>query len=507
MEGISQEAITLAGKHKLSKLIVLWDNNNITIDGDISKSCITDQIKRFESAGWSTFECDGHNPIEINNVINLAKNDSCPSLISCKTTIGFGSPSKGGTAGIHGSPLGLEEIALVREIYGWSHPPFEIPKDVKDSWLTIGLKNACHRKDWEKNLTNLSTKKRTLFLESFSDELPLKLRRRASQFKKSIILNHPTIATRKASELALEVINNCCTNTVGGSADLTGSNNTLTPNLGIFSPENPTGRYIHYGIREHGMAAAMNGLALHGGLIPYGGTFLAFTDYARGGMRLSSIMGLRVIYVMTHDSIGLGEDGPTHQPVEHLAMLRATPNMQVFRPADPIETMEAWEIALQSNTCPSTIALSRQNLPTLRTKYTSKNLTKMGAYILSEANGTRRAVLVATGSEVAIAMEAKRMLEDDGIGTRVVSMPCWELFDQQDEKYQRKILPSRNLIIAIEASVSMGWEKWLNFGQKKNKANCFIGMKGFGASAPAKELYNHFGINSQSIFNKVKNNL
>ncbi|MFL2790386.1 MAG: transketolase [Paracoccaceae bacterium] len=507
MEGISQEAITLAGKHKLSKLIVLWDNNNITIDGDISKSCITDQIKRFESAGWSTFECDGHNPIEINNVINLAKNDSCPSLISCKTTIGFGSPSKGGTAGIHGSPLGLEEIALVREIYGWSHPPFEIPKDVKDSWLTIGLKNACHRKDWEKNLTNLSTKKRTLFLESFSDELPLKLRRRASQFKKSIILNHPTIATRKASELALEVINNCCTNTIGGSADLTGSNNTLTPNLGIFSPENPTGRYIHYGIREHGMAAAMNGLALHGGLIPYGGTFLAFTDYARGGMRLSSIMGLRVIYVMTHDSIGLGEDGPTHQPVEHLAMLRATPNMQVFRPADPIETMEAWEIALQSNTCPSTIALSRQNLPTLRTKYTSKNLTKMGAYILSEANGTRRAVLVATGSEVAIAMEAKRMLEDDGIGTRVVSMPCWELFDQQDEKYQRKILPSRNLIIAIEASVSMGWEKWLNFGQKKNKANCFIGMKGFGASAPAKELYNHFGINSQSIFNKVKNNL
>ncbi len=507
MEGISQEAITLAGKHKLSKLIVLWDNNNITIDGDISKSCITDQIKRFESAGWSTFECDGHNPIEINNVINLAKNDSCPSLISCKTTIGFGSPSKGGTAGIHGSPLGLEEIALVREIYGWSHPPFEIPKDIKDSWLTIGLKNACHRKDWEKNLTNLSTKKRTLFLESFSDELPLKLRKRASQFKKSIILNHPTIATRKASELALEVINNCCTNTVGGSADLTGSNNTLTPNLGIFSPENPTGRYIHYGIREHGMAAAMNGLALHGGLIPYGGTFLAFTDYARGGMRLSSIMGLRVIYVMTHDSIGLGEDGPTHQPVEHLAMLRATPNMQVFRPADPIETMEAWEIALQSNTCPSTIALSRQNLPTLRTKYTSKNLTKMGAYILSEANGTRRAVLVATGSEVAIAMEAKRMLEDDGIGTRVVSMPCWELFDQQDEKYQRKILPSRNLIIAIEASVSMGWEKWLNFGQKKNKANCFIGMKGFGASAPAKELYNHFGINSQSIFNKVKNNL
>ena len=251
----------------------------------------------------------------------------------------------------------------------------------------------------------------------------------------------------------------------------------------------------------------MNGLALHGGLIPYGGTFLAFTDYARGGMRLSSIMGIRVIYVMTHDSIGLGEDGPTHQPVEHLAMLRATPNMQVFRPADPIETMEAWEIALQTKDCPSTIALSRQNLPTVRTKYTSKNLTKLGAYVLSDSKGPRRTVLVATGSEVAIAMEAKKMLEDEGIGIRVVSMPCWELFEEQDEKYQRKIFPARILIIAIEASVSMGWEKWLNSGEKKNKANCFIGMKGFGASAPAKELYDHFGINAQSIFDRVKNNL
>ena len=507
MEGISQEAITLAGKHKLSNLIVLWDNNRITIDGDINKSCITDQVKRFQSAGWSTFECDGHNPSEINNTIKLAQNNPLPSFISCKTTIGFGSPNKGGTAGIHGAPLGAEEIAIVREIYGWTNNPFEIPQKIKKSWLAIGSKNAPHRKDWEKRLANLSVKKRKSFLESFSGELPANFQRKVSQFKKSIISNHPTIATRKASELALQVINNCCSNTIGGSADLTGSNNTLTPDLGIFSPENPTGRYVHYGIREHGMAAAMNGLALHGGLIPYGGTFLAFTDYARGGMRLSSIMGIRVIYVMTHDSIGLGEDGPTHQPVEHLAMLRATPNMQVFRPADPIETMEAWEIALQTKDCPSTIALSRQNLPTVRTKYTSKNLTKLGAYVLSDSNGPRRAILVATGSEVAIAMEAKKMLEDEGIGTRVVSMPCWELFEQQDEKYQRKIFPARILIIAIEASVSMGWEKWLYGGEKKNKANCFIGMKGFGASAPAKELYDHFGINAQSIFDRVKNNL
>ena len=507
MEGISQEAITLAGKHKLSNLIVLWDNNSITIDGDISKSCITDQVKRFQSAGWSTFECDGHNPNEIDNKIKLAQNNPSPSFISCKTTIGFGSPNKGGTAGIHGAPLGAEEIALVREIYGWTHDPFEIPQKIKNSWLAIGSRNANHRKEWEKRLANLSVKKRKSFLESFSGELPANFQRKVSQFKKSTISNHPTIATRKASELALEVINNCCSNTIGGSADLTGSNNTLTPDLGIFSPENPTGRYVHYGIREHGMAAAMNGLALHGGLIPYGGTFLAFTDYARGGMRLSSIMGIRVIYVMTHDSIGLGEDGPTHQPVEHLAMLRATPNMQVFRPADPIETMEAWEIALQTTDCPSTIVLSRQNLPTIRTKYTSKNLTKLGAYVLSDSNGPRRAVLVATGSEVAIAMEAKKMLEDEGIGTRVVSMPCWELFEQQDEKYQRKIFPARSLIIAIEASVSMGWEKWLNSGEKKNKANSFIGMKGFGASAPAKELYDHFGINAQSIFDRVKKNL
>ena len=507
MEGISQESITLAGKHKLSKLIVLWDNNGITIDGEVSKSCVTNQVERFKSAGWSTFECDGHNPDEINNMISQAKNDSLPSFVSCKTNIGFGSPNKEGTASIHGSPLGEQEIKLVRETYGWRHDPFEIPSDIKKSWSAIGSKNTVQRKSWEENFSNLSSKKRTEFVNSFSGKPSGNLRRKMSQFKKSAISEKPNIATRKASELALDVINQCCNNTVGGSADLTGSNNTLTSNLGIFSPENPGGRYIHYGIREHGMAAAMNGIALHGGLIPYGGTFLAFTDYARGGMRLSALMGLRVIYVMTHDSIGLGEDGPTHQPVEHLAILRATPNMRVFRPADVIETAEAWQIALESKDTPSTIALSRQNLPTLRTKYTTKNLTQLGAYVLSEAKISRKVVLVATGSEVAIAMKAQESLEAEGIGTRVVTMPCWELFEEQDRKYQKKILPASSLIVAIEAAVEMGWEKWLHSGYRKNRNNCFIGMKGFGASAPAKDLYDHYGINVSSIVKTVKSRL
>ena len=507
MEGISQEALTLAGKHKLSKLIVLWDNNGITIDGEVSKSCITDQSQRFESAGWSTFECDGHNPDEIDATISKAKNALSPSFVSCKTNIGFGSPNKEGTAGSHGSPLGHEEIKLVREIYGWDHEPFKIPQNIIATWSAIGSKSAAQRKKWEENLSKLSQKKKNAFLAALSGDVSTSLRRKIAQFKKSVIADKPLIATRKASELALEVINQSCKNTIGGSADLTGSNNTLTPSLSIFSSDNFSGRYIHYGIREHGMAAAMNGIALHGGLIPYGGTFLAFTDYARGGMRLSALMGLRVIYVMTHDSIGLGEDGPTHQPVEHLAILRATPNMLVLRPADAIETVEAWEIALESKSTPSVIALSRQNLPTLRDKYTSKNKSKLGAYVLSEAKASRKVILVATGSEVSTAMDAKKILEEEGIGTRVVSMPCWELFEQQDEKYQKRIFPSGNLIVAIEAAVEMGWEKWLHSGHRKNKNNCFIGMKGFGASAPAKELYDYFGINAQGIINTVKSNI
>ena len=345
---------------------------------------------------------------------------------------------------------------------------------------------------------------RNAFIQSISGNIPNSLRNKLNRFKKTVIDDKPTIATRKSSELSLAVINKNIPFTIGGSADLTGSNNTLTPELGIFSPENQNGRYIHYGIREHAMAAAMNGISLHGGLIPYGGTFLAFTDYARGAIRLSSLMKIRVIYVMTHDSIGLGEDGPTHQPVEHLAMLRATPNMFVFRPADTVETAETWEIALENKNTPSIIALSRQNLPSVRKKYLSKNLTSYGAYILSEATLTKKVVLVASGSEVSIALSAQKKLENDGIGTRVVSMPCWELFENQETKYQKKVLTSKCLVVGIEAASPMGWDKWLHAGWRKNKDNFFVGMNDFGASAPAGDLYTHFGITAKNIIEKVK---
>ena len=507
MEGISQEAITLAGKHKLSNLIVLWDNNGITIDGDISKSCVTNQIDRFKSSNWSTFECNGHDPEEIDFTISKAKKSNLPSFISCKTIIGFGSPNKSGTAGVHGSPLGDEEIKIVRELFDWDHKPFDIPQHIIKAWHKSGSKNSHVRKQWTDNLNNLSQKKKEFFLQSISGEIPNKLKNKLRNFKKTIVNDQPTIATRKSSELSLTVVNKNIPYTIGGSADLTGSNNTLTPELGIFSPENPKGRYIHYGIREHAMAAAMNGISLHGGLIPYGGTFLAFTDYARGAMRLSSLMKIRVIYVMTHDSIGLGEDGPTHQPIEHLAILRATPNMLVFRPADTIETAESWEIALESKETPSTIALSRQNLPTVRKKHSFKNLTSYGAYIISDTRLLKKVVLVASGSEVSIALNAQKILENEGIGTRVVSMPCWELFDKQELKYQRKVLTSNCLLVGIEAASPMGWDKWLHAGWRKNKNNFFVGINDFGASAPAPDLYKHFGITSENIVKKVKEKL
>ena len=507
MEGISQESITLAGKHELSNLIVLWDNNGITIDGEIHKSCVTNQIERFKSSNWSTFECDGHNPNEIDDVISKAKKSNKPSLISCKTLIGFGSPNKAGKASAHGSPLGEEEIKLIREIFEWNYEPFHLPEETKKAWLSIGKRNKVIKEQWLHNLNNMSKNNKSYFIQSISGDIPNSLKNKFNRFKKTIIEDKPTIATRKSSELTLAVINKNIPFTIGGSADLTGSNNTLTPELGIFSPENKKGRYIHYGIREHAMAAAMNGISLHGGLIPYGGTFLAFTDYARGAIRLSSLMKIRVIYVMTHDSIGLGEDGPTHQPIEHLAMLRATPNMFVFRPADTVETAETWEIALENKNTPSTIALSRQNLPTVRKKYSSKNLTNFGAYIISEATLSKKVVLVASGSEVSIALSAQKELENDGIGTRVVSMPCWELFEKQDIKYQKKVLTSNCLVVGIEAASPMGWDKWLHAGWRKNKNNFFVGMNDFGASAPAGDLYEHFGITEENVINKVKENL
>lgn len=504
MEGISQEAIGLAGMQSLGKLIVLWDDNSISIDGDLSKSDITDQKKRFEASGWKVLSCDGHDPEDIDRAISKAKGSKKPVMIACKTVIGFGSPAKAGTAGVHGSPLGDEEIAKTKAIYGWNHGPFEIPADILADWRAIGARGSAEHGAWKKRFDALSGKAKTEFMRSLNGEAPKKLAGVIRNLKKTISEEAPKVATRKSSEMVLTAVNPVMPENIGGSADLTGSNNTLTPDLGVFSPDNRKGRYVHYGIREHGMAAAMNGLALHGGVRPYGGTFLCFTDYARGAIRLSALMGVPVTYVMTHDSIGLGEDGPTHQPVEHVAMLRACPNLNTFRPADTVETAEAWEIALTSQKTPSVLALTRQGLPTVRTQHKTKNLTAQGAYVLAEADSKRQAILMATGSEVSIAMEAKKLLEAEGIGTRVVSMPCWALFEQQDPTYRRRVLPPGPVRVAIEAGVRFGWDRWL-FGENgRRDRGDFVGMEGYGASAPAEELYENFGITAEATVEKVK---
>ena len=504
MEGISQEAIGLAGRQALSKLVVLWDDNGISIDGKVSLSDMTDQKARFAASGWDVLSCDGHDPEDIDRVLAEAVRATRPVLVACRTHIGFGSPNKQDSKAAHGSPLGAGEISQIREIYGWTSPAFEIPEAVKEAWLAIGRRGAEAHAIWTDRLQKLSAAKRAEFERIMSGELPKKLGPALAAFRKAQTEAAPKVATRKASEMVLEVINETVPETLGGSADLTGSNNTLTPNLGIFDPENRKGRYIYYGIREHGMAAAMNGLAVHGGIIPYGGTFLVFSDYARGAIRLSALMGRRVVYVLTHDSIGLGEDGPTHQPVEHLAALRAIPNLQVFRPADVIETAEAWEIALQSQDTPSVLALTRQNLPVLRTRFQRQNLSAKGAYVLAEAEGRRRAILLATGSEVEIAMLARRILEGKGIGTRVVSMPCWELFAAQDEKYRKSVLPAGPVRVGVEAALSFGWDRWLSGERGSDRKAGFVGMSSFGASGPAEALYAHFGITPEAIAAKVE---
>ena len=499
MEGISQEAIGLAGMQKLSKLIVLWDNNGISIDGKVSLSDTTDQRARFAASGWMVLHCDGHDPDAIDAALTAARNSDRPVLIDCQTHIGFGSPKKQDTAGAHGSPLGPDEIKAVREIYGWNHGPFDIPADVAMQWREAGLRGSADRAEWEARVAALSSGRRTAFERAVSGELPAKLPGVIRALKRQVAETKPKVATRKSSEMVLEVVNPAFPEMLGGSADLTGSNNTKTADLGVFSPENRKGRYIHYGIREHGMAAAMNGIALHGGFRPYGGTFFAFTDYARGAMRLSSLMGVPVVYVMTHDSIGLGEDGPTHQPVEHLAICRATPNTLTIRPADTVETAEAWEIALEQKATPSILVLSRQNLPTVRTEFTAKNLTRQGAYILREATGKRQVILIASGSEVEIALAAREALEAQGIGTRVVSMPCQELFAQQPEAYRRKVLPAGPVRVAVEAATGFGWDRWLVGERGRDGKAAFVGMTGFGASAPAERLYKEFGITAEDV--------
>ncbi len=500
MEGISQEAISLAGKLKLKKLIVIWDNNEITIDGKVSLSCSTDQIARFKSSGWSTFSCDAHNPVEIDHAIRAAKEDGHPSLIAAKSIIGYGSRAKQGTSNVHGAPLGKTEIEQLRNDLNWTHKEFEIPSSIKVAWEKIGNQNNQEFKSWSDRYQSLSEKEKVFFQNELNQTFPSKLTKGIRTFKKFHSQgSQKAMATRKSSELCLELINDCFSNTIGGSADLTGSNNTKTKTLQVFSETNRSGRYIHYGIREHGMAAVMNGMALHRGVIPYGGTFLTFSDYCRGAIRLSALMGLGVIYVMTHDSIGLGEDGPTHQPVEHLASLRSIPNLNVFRPCDIVETIECWEIALKSKDKPSIICLSRQNLPLIRKEKDLKNYSQKGAYVVKDFINKKKVILMATGSEVQIALKAREVLENKGIGTRVVSFPSWELFQEQEDKYRKKILPRGTVRIAVEAGVNLGWEKWLYENGGSQTKISFVGMIGFGASAPVEEIFDYFKINVDEI--------
>ena len=504
MEGISQEAIGLAGMQELSNLIVLWDNNDITIDGRVSISDKTDQRARFEASGWTVLACDGHDPVDIDRALTEAKAAKGPVLVDCKTIIGFGSPNKADSYSAHGSPLGDAEIAATKEIYGWAHGPFEIPADIKAQWEAIGARGATERAAWEERFTKLSAGKQAEFARIMDMGVSPKLAGAIRKFKKEQSEAAPKVATRKASEMVLGAINPAVAETIGGSADLTGSNLTKSKEMTVFNAQNRAGRYVHYGIREHAMAAAMNGMALHGGVRPYGGTFFCFTDYARGAMRLSALMRQPVVYVMTHDSIGLGEDGPTHQPVEHLAICRATPNTLTFRPADVIETAEAWEIAMSQTGTPSVLALSRQNLPTLRTEHKTQNLTQRGAYVIREAEGKRQAIIMATGSEVEIALKARDILQAQAIGTRVVSVPCMELFAQQDEAYRRKILPAGAVRVAVEAAVRQPWDRWLLGERGRDGKAAFVGMDRFGASAPADELYAKFGITPENVAETVK---
>jgi transketolase len=503
MEGISQEAIGLAGRQALSKLIVFWDNNNITIDGSVDLSDRTDQVARFKASGWDVQEIDGHDPMAIDAAIKNAKKSATPSMIACKTHIALGSSAQDTSKG-HGALTDATLVADTKAAYGWTSAAFEIPAEIKAQWADIGRKGTAARLEWETRLAGLSGTKQTEFARIYAGDAPKKLGAAIKALKKQVAADAPKVATRKSSEMVLNVVNPLMAETVGGSADLTGSNNTKTGDLGVFDTDNRGGRYVYWGIREHGMAAAMNGMALHGGVRPYGGTFMCFTDYARPAMRLAALMQVPTVFVMTHDSIGLGEDGPTHQPVEHLAISRGTPNTYVFRPADTVETAESWEVALTSKTTPTVLALSRQGLPTVRTDHKTKNLSAQGAYVLADAVGRRQAILIATGSEVSIALAARNTLQAEGIGTRVVSMPCMELFAAQDAAYRRRVLPGGPVRVAIEAGVRQGWDQWL-LGERgrENKAS-FIGMSGFGVSAPAEVIYQQMGITADATVAAVK---
>ena len=503
MEGISQEAIGLAGRHALGRLIVLWDNNNITIDGTVDLADRTNQVKRFRASGWQVLEIDGHDPAAIDAALTEAKKTKKPTMIACKTHIALGHAAQDTSKG-HGALTNPEQLAAAKEAYGWPYGPFEVPADVKSAWEEIGKRGAPEQAAWAARLAEMSAPRQAEFTRIFEREAPAKLSARIKALKKQISEEGPKVATRQSSEMVLEVVNPVMQETVGGSADLSGSNNTRSGDMTVFDVDNRKGRYVHWGIREHGMAAAMNGMVLHGGIRPYGGTFMCFTDYARPAMRLAALMKIPTVFVMTHDSIGLGEDGPTHQPVEHLAISRATPNTWVFRPCDTVETAEAWELALTSKETPSVMSLTRQGLPTLRREHKTKNMTAQGAYVLADAIGKREAILLATGSEVEIAMAARDLLQKDGIGTRVVSMPCWELFEDQDEAYRKRVLPGGPVRVAVEAAIRFGWDRWLYGERGRREKGGFIGMHDFGASAPAPTLYKEFGITAEDVAAKVK---
>ena len=493
MEGVGQEAITLAGHLGLGRLIVLFDNNSISIDGPTSLATSEDHLKRFAAAGWHVQAVDGFDQDAVARAIRKAqKVTDKPSMIACKTIIGYGAPTKAGTAGAHGSPLGKDEIAGARQNLGWPYPPFDIPEPIFTAWRKAGARGKTAWRKWAKRHAEMTEADRAEFDRRQSGDIPASVDDVIKAFKAKMAADKPSWATRKSSQEVLEVINPALPDTVGGSADLTGSNNTKTKTINGQSVSDPAGRYVHYGIREHAMAAAMNGLALHGGVIPYGGTFMTFTDYCRGSMRLSALMGIRVIYVMTHDSIGLGEDGPTHQPVEHLAALRAIPNMHVMRPADAIETAECWQLALETRTGPTVLALTRQNLPTIRGAG-DDNLCARGAYILAgEAADPIR--LIASGSEVELALGAREILAKEGLAAAVVSMPSWELFAKQSETWRNEVMGGDSTVrVACEAATGFGWERWL--GAK----GAFVGMTGFGASGKASDLYKHFGITAEAI--------
>jgi transketolase len=493
MEGISQEAIALAGHLKLKKLIVLFDDNGISIDGPLALADSVDQVQRFESAGWTAARIDGHDPGAIAAALEAAKKSDRPSLIACRTTIGFGAPTKGGTEKCHGSPLGADEIAAARARLGWSAPAFEIPAAIREEWRAAGERGRPVRLAWQKRLAGLDPVKRAEFARRMRGDLTKGLAAAVGDVKQKLAAAPKEIATRAASEFALEALTPALQEMIGGSADLTGSNNTRTKAMKAMSAADYSGRFIHYGVREHGMAAAMNGMALHGGIIPYSGTFLVFSDYCRPAIRLAALMGQRVIHVMTHDSIGLGEDGPTHQPVEHLAALRAIPNLKVFRPCDAVETVECWQLALETKAGPSVLALTRQNVPQLRQGLDAANRCAGGAYELIAAEGGKAEVsLFASGSEVAIAVEARKILAGRNVPARVVSVPCFELFLAAADAKRSAVIGQAKVNVGIEAGIRQGWDAIIG------SDGTFVGMSGFGASAPYKELYRHFAITPEN---------